>query len=148
MCDTQYLCVESLASQVKGTFLWAINSITENGMPYAGHMHTDLVCPPGFQLTFNIRIISKALKHTVMCDGMAPIAGMDTHTLSVNGMAAYGSIDCSLVCFQVPDNNGMIFSCNLMLLKLQGQSLVCGVILTDYKGACSIHVYPVDNPGP
>ena len=128
-------------------FLRAINRIAKQRMPDTCHMDTNLMRPAGFQLAFNIRIISKAFQHTVMCDRRFSVPFINRHLFPVCRMAADCTAHGSLVLFQIPMDNCPVLSGNGMYRELFCEALVGEIALTDNQGTRCVHIDSVDDSG-
>ena len=103
--------------------------------------------PAGFQLAFNIRIISKAFQHTVMCDRRFSVPFINRHLFPVCRMAADCTAHGSLVLFQIPMDNCPVLSGNGMYRELFCEALVGEIALTDNQGTRCVHIDSVDDSG-
>ena len=99
-------------------------------MSDALHMHTDLMCASGLELTLNISKPVKGLQHPIMCDCILSIRDVDRHQLPILRMAS----DCRMhgsVFRQPAVYNRTVFARDRMLLELGSDALMCAVIFAD-----------------
>lgn len=77
-------------------------------MSDTGHMHADLMCTSGLQLTLDISIIAETFQYFIMRYCMPALLCMRTHFFPVNGMSADRSIYGAFVFFYIA-----VYNCNI-----------------------------------
>ena len=117
-------------------------------MADAGHVDTDLVCPPCLQFTFDISVITEPFKDAVMGNRMPAVRRFGAHFFAVHRMTPDGGIHSACILLQIPVHDRMVPPCNVMLLQVVSKDLMGSVVLADQKRSCRVHVDTVYDSGP
>lgn len=123
--------MKGLSLKVVGIFGRAIGLISQKGMSKAAHVNADLVGSSRFQPTFNVGGISEAFQNPIMGDRFFSVFVVNGHFFSVNRVAANGSVNGSLVFFEVSCHNGAVPASDGVFLQLFSQIPVRLVIFAD-----------------
>ena len=99
-----------------GLFCRAVHRISQKRMSDTGHVHPDLMGPPGLQTAFDIGVSPKTRQHPLMCHCPLAIVPVDGHFFALGGMTANGRIHRALILRKiadddspVPPGDGMLF---------------------------------------
>ena len=143
----QYHCMETLPVCSKGTFFAAaIYCVSQQGMSGPGHMNADLMCSSGLQSALYVGIISEALKHTDMCDGLFSVRAY-SHLLPVRRVTSYGLGNSEFVLPDISQDDGSVPAHNGMLGQLAGNALMGSIIFADNNTAGGVFVDAMDDSG-
>ena len=118
MNQSEYHGMQSLSFQMIRIFLRTIDRISKKRMMQRRHVYTNLMCPSGFQLAFNISVIGKTFQYPVMSHRMFSVLFIDGHFFSLCRMTSNGGIYRSLIFFDHTIYNGPIFPGDGVLIIL------------------------------
>lgn len=114
----------------KRTLRRSVDIVTENRMSDTLHMHTNLMCASGLQLTLNVGKPVKRLQYPVMRDGILSIWNIDRHQLAILWMTSDRCVDHP-VFGQSSMHDCTVFARDGMYLELCRNPLVGTVIFTN-----------------
>ena len=87
----------------------AISKISQQRMTAAGHVYTNLMGAAGLQFTENVGVALIGGQQPLVGDSRLGIFLCDGHTLSVDGVAANGTIHSATGVFEAAVDYGFIF---------------------------------------
>ena len=144
---TQLTGVQTLPCKAFARALASIHHIPKKGMADAFHVHSDLMCAPGFKHAAYVGKLLISGNYLIMRYGRAGILCCDRHTLSVCAVAPYRSIDRSGVSPYAPIDDSFIRAREAVIRQLRGEALMRKVIFCGDYQAGRVHIYTVHDPG-
>ena len=144
MDESDRLCMQCLSLELEWAFFWSVDRISQDRMTDGGHVNPDLVCPPGFQLEFTAGIGTETFEHMIMRHS-PPSGRVNGHFLPISLRTGYRSINCSVVIFDISDDNPFIDAIDRMFFDLGSDGIMRFVIFADDEGSRRIPVYSMDD---